>query len=178
MNFQANKLKMSSTYFDSPHGLMNKFNYSTASDVAILTAECMKMDLFRKVVGTEEYETQALGGSPNIDGKVNQYKWVNSNKLLGKYPGILGCKTGITAAAGPCFAGYYENGDIKLAIILCNSKTMDHRWSEIKALVEWYHKNKQIKEIKEQKEKMLDQQREATVHLQNIKKMQANYLRL
>ena len=64
MNFQANKLKMTSTIFDSPHGLMNKCNFSTVADVAILTAECMKIDLFRKVVGTIQYETSALSGSP------------------------------------------------------------------------------------------------------------------
>lgn len=122
---------------------MNKNNISTAADVAMLVAECMKIDIYRKVVGTITYECIASHGSPkDADGKLNKYKWDNSNKLLGKYPGILGCKTGITTAAGPCFAGYYEKGNTKLAIILCHSKTMDHRWEEIKALVEWYIKYK------------------------------------
>ena len=153
MNFQAQKIKMNSTFYDSPHGLMNKDNISTAADVALLVAECMKIDAYRKVVGTQVYETQALGASPKDgDGKTNKYRWENSNKLLGKYKGILGCKTGITTAAGPCFAGYYEYGETKLAIILCHSKTMDHRWEEIKALVEWYLKIKKVREIKEQKD--------------------------
>ena len=119
-------MKLGSTFYDSPHGLMNKFNISTAADVAILTTECMKIDEYRKVVGTVKYECIAgPGSSKTIDGKLNKYKWENSNKLLGNYPGILGCKTGITTAAGPCFAGYYEKGNTKLAIILCHSKTMD-----------------------------------------------------
>jgi D-alanyl-D-alanine carboxypeptidase len=48
--------------------------------------------------------------------------------------GLLGCKTGITDAAGPCFGGYYENNKkdgMKLAIVLCHAKTLDHRWVEI-----------------------------------------------
>lgn len=32
MNHHATKIGMSSTYYDSPHGLMNKSNYSSAED--------------------------------------------------------------------------------------------------------------------------------------------------
>ena len=32
MNSHANRLKMSNTFYDSPHGLMNKGNYSSAED--------------------------------------------------------------------------------------------------------------------------------------------------
>ena len=39
---------------------MNKSNYSSAEDQAILVCECMKIEPFRKVVGTIEYETRAL----------------------------------------------------------------------------------------------------------------------
>jgi len=86
----------------------------------------MKLEVFRRIVGTKVFETQALSGSPPLDAKgaTNSYRWENSNKLLGK-PGILGCKTGITTAAGPCFAGYYEMHDIKLALVLCHSKSLD-----------------------------------------------------
>ena len=46
-------MKMNNTNYDSPHGLMNKNNYSTAEDQAILISECMKNDAFRTVVGTK-----------------------------------------------------------------------------------------------------------------------------
>jgi len=100
----------------------------------------MKIDAFRKVVATKIYETQALEGSPKDEnsGAVTTYNWENTNKLLGWCEGLIGCKTGITAAAGPCFAGYYEMPTTKLAIILCNSKSLDQRWIEIQDLVEWY----------------------------------------
>lgn len=48
---------MTNTFYDSPHGLMNKSNYSTASDQVILVNEIMKIDIVRKVVSTVEYET-------------------------------------------------------------------------------------------------------------------------
>ena len=84
----------------------------------------MKIGLFREVVKVKKYVTEALPGSPKNDaGWVSNYKWESTNKLLGVQEGLLGCKTGITSAAGPCFAGYYEMGDTKLAIVLCHSRS-------------------------------------------------------
>ena len=86
----------------------------------------MRLDTFRKVVGTKTYQAKPLAGSPlDNNGDVNTYFWESTNKLLGSYEGLIGCKTGITNQAGPCFAGYYEMDDIKLAIILCNSNHSD-----------------------------------------------------
>ena len=51
------------------------------------------------------YETEAIK-SPKE--KLTRYRWENTNKLLGRDLGFIGCKTGITNAAGPCFAGFYE----------------------------------------------------------------------
>lgn len=41
MNRNAAKLGLKSTFYDSPHGLNNPLNKSTAFDVAKLGAECM-----------------------------------------------------------------------------------------------------------------------------------------
>ena len=147
---------MQNTFYDSPHGLMNKQNFSTAADQAILVSECMKLEVFRRVVATKEYTTSAQSGSPvNSAGFTNTYKWENSNKLLGKCPGIIGCKTGITSAAGPCFAGYYERNDIKIAIILCHAKSLEQRWVEIQALVQWVLRIRNIQEQQEEKKKTI-----------------------
>lgn len=141
MNKSAQKLGLTDTFYDSPHGLMNKNNISTAHDVCLLIAECMQNSLFRQVVQTQIYETKAQRNtrqSTTFMGKpMNQYKWTNTNKLLGNLEGLIGCKTGITQAAGPCFAGYYEKGGLKLALVLCSSKSMELRWLEIEDLVEW-----------------------------------------
>jgi D-alanyl-D-alanine carboxypeptidase len=100
----------------------------------------MKNEIFRKVVGTKTYQTTAHGTIKESRVGNTEYKWDNSNKLLGKMNGLLGCKTGITDAAGPCFGGYYEckkKEGMKLAIVLCHAKSLDHRWVEIEALVDW-----------------------------------------
>jgi D-alanyl-D-alanine carboxypeptidase len=60
MNMNAVKLRMHSTNFDSPHGLMNKFNYSTAYDMCLLTSKCMQIPLFREIVSTKVYTAQPI----------------------------------------------------------------------------------------------------------------------
>lgn len=56
MNKNAAKLAMYSTNYDSPHGLMNKWNYSTAHDVGKLACQLMKNEEIRKIVNTKVYE--------------------------------------------------------------------------------------------------------------------------
>ena len=72
--------------------------------------------------------------------KGTHYEWESTNKLLGYLDGLYGCKTGITRPAGPCFAGYYEKNGLKLALVLCSSKNMDARWTEIQRMVYWIEK--------------------------------------
>lgn len=60
MNDYAASLKLLNSFFDSPHGLMNPQNVSTAYDMARLTSICMQMPLFRKIVSTKTFECRAL----------------------------------------------------------------------------------------------------------------------
>lgn len=136
---------MYDTFYDSPHGLKNNRNFSTAYDVCLLVAECMKMPKFWEVVSTPYFTTRAVGNehaARNGNGlkKGTYYDWESTNKLLGCLNGLYGCKTGITRPAGPCFAGYYEKNGLKLALILCASKSMDARWIEVQKMVYWAEK--------------------------------------
>lgn len=95
----------------------------------------MKIQVFRQVVATRVYECKAKGDD-NVKKDFNQktltrYKWETTNRLLGCFEGLIGTKTGITSAAGPCFSGYYEKDNYKLALVLCNTRHMEARWIEI-----------------------------------------------
>ena len=96
----------------------------------------MKIPFFWDVVSTPYFETKALGNEHAArNGHENRrntfYQWETTNKLLGHFNGLYGCKTGITKPAGPCFAGYYEKNGLKLALVLCHSRSMSIRWIEI-----------------------------------------------
>jgi D-alanyl-D-alanine carboxypeptidase len=89
--------------------------------------------------------TRAVGNeAANRNGhgvkKGNRYEWESTNKLLGCFDGLYGCKTGITRPAGACFAGYYEKNGLKLALVLLSSQSMDARWVEIQKMVHWIEK--------------------------------------
>lgn len=136
---------MFDTFYDSPHGLKNVRNFATAYDICLLVKECMKIQRFWEVVQTPYYTTRAYGNEAAArnghNGKKGTfYEWESTNKLLGQLDGLYGCKTGITRPAGPCFAGYYEKNGLKLALILCHSKTMDIRWVEIQKMIYWIEK--------------------------------------
>jgi len=46
MNRLAQKLKMFSTHFANPHGLVNQANKSTSYDISLLCYHVMKMPFF------------------------------------------------------------------------------------------------------------------------------------
>lgn len=53
MNYYAIKIGMKNTFYDSPHGLANKYNVSSAKDQALLTMEAFRIKDFAKIVRTE-----------------------------------------------------------------------------------------------------------------------------
>jgi D-alanyl-D-alanine carboxypeptidase len=136
---------MLNTNFDSPHGLQNHTNISTAFDMAILSYHCMKNKVFREVVKTPLFEVLT---------PFCRYEWQNTNRLLGFdfdaedcvefFKGTIGCKTGVTQSAGPCFSGCFERkyGKGKLSdnciVVVLGCKSMESRWVEVPALVKWY----------------------------------------
>ena len=99
MNALARELGMERTLFVNPHGLEPNKGlqpYSTALDMAKLTAYAMKDPAFRFYVSQKERKI-----SFNRGGQVFQYLLRNTNDLVGT-AGIDGVKTGRTPKAGEC----------------------------------------------------------------------------
>lgn len=98
MNRLAVALGMTQTRFANPHGLERPGAkaYSTAADVARVSIYAMRRNAFSFIVRQPDRQISVVGAA----GK-RSYRIRNSNELIGE-PGILGVKTGTTAAAGPC----------------------------------------------------------------------------
>ena len=88
MNRTAAELGLTDTHFANPHGLDSEENYSTARDLARLTAAALENELFLQTVSTK---TCTVSGNRVL---------TNHNKLLRQYEGCIGVKTGYTRAAG------------------------------------------------------------------------------
>lgn len=131
MNSIAMQLGLKDTIFANPHGLINSFSKSSASDIAKLSCVAMKNNDFKSIVNCRRYLCKAK----NSCGQDKKFRWRNTNKLLGK--GYSGIKTGITNSAGPCLVTSIEKDNLSLIIVVLNSKTMDQRWHEIQKLTKW-----------------------------------------
>jgi D-alanyl-D-alanine carboxypeptidase (penicillin-binding protein 5/6) len=103
MNRLGKELGLEHSSFQSAHGLSNEANVSTALDLCRLSAAALQHPLFLKIVSAESYQCPIFN---ERSGLTRTETWVNSNRLL-REKGFQGIKTGITPAAGPCFAGYY-----------------------------------------------------------------------
>lgn len=126
---------MTQTHFDSPHGLMNVQNVSTAHDMAKLAAKCMTYPFFKKITSTKEYTCRPKLRASDAEHDF-EYTWVNTNKLLNK-SGFTGCKTGITEAAGPCLAASFKKDQMNYVVVILQSKSMEARWEEVPKLIQW-----------------------------------------
>jgi D-alanyl-D-alanine carboxypeptidase len=93
MNQKAAELGMEHTVFGNPHGLdTHEEHYSTARDMAVLTAYAMENEVFAEIVGTTRK-------SAPLEGEVWDRIWHNKNRILTKYPYAEGVKTGYTKRA-------------------------------------------------------------------------------
>lgn len=87
MNDKARVLGLLDTHFENPNGLDAPAHYSTARDLAVLSAYAMKNPIFYKTVSAKTV-------------KVGERYLRNHNKLLWRVDGADGVKTGYTKAAG------------------------------------------------------------------------------
>lgn len=115
MNKKAADLGLHNTHYENPNGLDGKEHYSTAYDLALLTAAAMKNPCFSQIVG----EKQIQLGSRSFR---------NHNKLLWMGQGITGVKTGFTKAAGRTLvSSCSRKGRSLIAVTLCDGNDwQDH----------------------------------------------------
>lgn len=143
MNKNCAKLNLRSSFFDSPHGLMNPISRSTAFDVARLSSICLQDDRFSSVVRTKNYNVLK---NKELNGNRRSYRWENTHKMIDTI-GVTGIKTGITNSAGPCLAtAITMDGESHLIIVLLNCKNTDCRWQETYKLAKWA--SKRMKKIR------------------------------
>jgi D-alanyl-D-alanine carboxypeptidase (penicillin-binding protein 5/6) len=90
MTVRAAALGATSSHFTNPNGLHNAHHFTTARDMALIARAAMQQPLFRKIVATQSYEWPGSRGPVLLR---------NHNRLLGKFPGCTGIKTGYTVPA-------------------------------------------------------------------------------
>lgn len=118
MNHYAASLGCLDSHFKVPHGLDTDDHYSSAYDLAILTAKGMEYKFFREVVGTKAISKSQYGFTRDYN---------NINKILWQIPGANGVKTGYTGQAGKCLVSSVNHNGKDIIIVVLNCPD---RWKQ------------------------------------------------
>ncbi|MEK4294156.1 D-alanyl-D-alanine carboxypeptidase family protein [Paenibacillus sp. FSL R5-0914] len=113
MNNKAEELGLKNTHFANPHGLDAEGHYSSANDLAVLTAYALHNPVFKQIVKTQE----KTADNPNEKW---DYKWRNKNKMLYLYEGADGVKTGYTKKALRCLVSSATRNGQQLVAVTIN----------------------------------------------------------
>lgn len=120
MNERAKSIGLKDTSFKNPHGLDDTEHYTTARELSLIAAEAMKNDLFRKISST--YKESFIS-------EERSRTYVNHNKLLKRYDGCIGVKTGFTKRCGRCLVGAAERDGLGFITVTLDAPNdwNDHR---------------------------------------------------
>ena len=131
MNNKAHEIGAYNTHFANPNGLPTDNHYTTAYDLALISAYAMNNDMFREVVKTQ-YKTLPWEG----------HEWnrvvKNKNKILWNYEGGNGVKTGFTEAAGRCLSAAAQREDMQLVSVVLSAPDM---FNDCMALMDYGFEN-------------------------------------
>ncbi|HET9963633.1 MAG TPA: D-alanyl-D-alanine carboxypeptidase family protein [Nitrospiraceae bacterium] len=127
MNAKAAALHLNNTHFQNGCGFDAPDHYSTAEDLAKLSEIALRDPVFRDLVREER----------EIIMPINQHRVYvlrNTNRLLGRIPGVEGVKTGFTSRAGRCLIAKVSQEGSDLLLVILNSK---RRWNTATSLINY-----------------------------------------
>ncbi len=125
MNAKAEELGLADTHFSNGCGFDNPDHYSTAEDLATLSLMALDQPIFRQLVREERAIITPVSGH-------RAYVLHNTNRLLGRIPGVEGIKTGFTSKAGRCLIAKVSQNGSDLLLVILNSK---RRWNTATSLI-------------------------------------------
>lgn len=135
MNEYAGEIGVINTHFQSPHGLDSDEHYTTAYDLAVVTAKAQENKIFNDIVSVKD-----------VDGKTYGFtrSYHNINKILWEIPEANGVKTGFTGKAGKCLvtSAKVQGNDVIVVVLNCTP-----RWKETKKIYDYVGKNYEFKKM-------------------------------
>lgn len=129
MNKRAKELGATNTHFVTPNGLHDPNHYSTAHDLALIAKHAMENPLIRNIVAVKNKQI------PREDDTA--VKWLpNHNKMLWRYEGANGVKTGYTKEAKQCLVSSAQRGDQEFIAVVLGSQG-NNIWTDSENLLDY-----------------------------------------
>ena len=127
MNARAAELGMTNTAFHNACGLDAEGHLSTARDVAVMSRYIL--NTCPEVLHYTGIWTDTLrGGATQL---------VNTNKLLRRYDGITGLKTGTTSGAGVCISASATRDGLDLIAVVLGAPSSSDRFDAATTLLDY-----------------------------------------
>ena len=126
MNAKAAELGLGDTHFTNPHGLYDEEHYTTAADLAKLTAYALGNETFAKIVSTYKH-TIPLHGDEGVRVLINH------NRLMKMSDDVIGVKTGFTKKSGRCLVSAAERDGVRVIAVTLNAPD---DWNDHLAMLE------------------------------------------
>lgn len=140
MNEKAEVLGLQNTHFSNASGLDAEEHYTTAYELAMIAKYAMNMPKFREIVSAKTVAVQTDGSD-----KVLYFK--NHNKMLDRYEGANGVKTGFTKASGRCLVSSAERDGMAFTAVTLDDPA---DWNDHKEMLDYafseYYPKKIVKE--------------------------------
>lgn len=147
MNDRAKELGCTNTHFNNANGLPDKEHWTSAHDMALISAEAYKNETFRIIVGTRSYRIPPTNKHDEITPLNNHHAMISNYKTTKYlYEYCTGGKTGYTDAAGSTLVTFAENGELALVCVVMHTSTVD-QYTETTSLFEHCFQNFQAVSI-------------------------------
>jgi len=131
MNKRAEELGLKNTHFRNSTGLSGPGeHYSSAADIAVMSAELLKHDFIREY--TTIWMDEIRGG---------EFTLSNTNKLLRHYDGCTGLKTGFTDEAMFCLSASAERDGVEYIAVILHGDTSADRFAAARTLLDYAFAN-------------------------------------
>lgn len=117
MNQLVIDLGLENTNFTNPHGLDEDSHYTSAYDLATITAYALKNPVFKEIVSTKKMTIE-----PTSEYQTRYLK--HKNRLLFQDDHCIGVKTGFTDNAGRCLVHAHEENGMQIISVVLNCQPM------------------------------------------------------
>ena len=144
MTEKAHEIGATHTRFVNSCGLHDPLHYTTAHDLALITAYGYQNSTFRKIVSTKEWRVPLM--KPPFSRELE-----NENMLLWIYPGANGVKTGYTDASGRCVVTAAERDGVQLIAVVLDGIYM---WNDSIAMLDYGFRHIESRELVKKGEKL------------------------
>ncbi len=164
MNDKAKKLGCKDTHFNNPHGLPDENHWTCAYDMALISKEALKSDLFRMIVNTRRYTI------PPTNKHVEETYLTNHHKMRNNYKGdeqylydyCIGGKTGFTSVAGSTLVTFAEKDGMTLICVVMREEGPNH-YIDTRTLFDYCFENFRLWNVEENEKSFYEDTSESKI---------------